>query len=48
MKLEEADRKVTKLETELGDKEEKYEELLKKHDAAKSELDELARQFEDL
>lgn len=48
LKAEEAERKITKLERELQEKEEKYEELLEKYNASKAELDELARQFEDL
>ena len=48
VKAEEADRKVVQLETELADKEQYYEELLEKYNGAKSELDELARQFDEL
>lgn len=48
VKAEEADRKVVKLEAELAEKEQYYEELLEKYNGAKSELDELARQFDEL
>ncbi|KAL0073428.1 hypothetical protein J3Q64DRAFT_1733001 [Phycomyces blakesleeanus] len=45
---ENAERKVTALELESQDKEEKYESLLEKYNASKAELDELARQFDEL
>lgn len=48
VKAEEADRKVVQLEAELAEKEQYYEELLEKYNGAKSELDELARQFDEL
>ncbi|GAN04795.1 kinesin family member C1 [Mucor ambiguus] len=48
LKAEDADRKVVQLETELAEKEQYYEELLEKYNGAKSELDELARQFDEL
>lgn len=48
LRAEEAERKVQNLEQELADKEQLYEELLEKSNSAKNELDELARQFEDL
>lgn len=48
LKAEEATRKITKLESELADQEEKYDELFEKHKASKAELEELARQFDDL
>lgn len=48
LKAEEAERKVIKLEKELAEMEEKYEQLDEQHKASKAELDELARQFDDL
>jgi chromosome segregation ATPase len=48
MKAEEAERKVAKLEQELVEAEEKYEQLDQLHKTTKQELDELARQFDDL
>lgn len=48
LRAEEAERKVQQLEQELADKEQLYEELTEKYNGAKNELDELARQFEDL
>lgn len=47
MKAEDADRKIATLEKELNEQEEKYEDLVEKHKAAKAEMDELARQFDD-
>jgi tropomyosin len=48
LKAEEAERKVQKLENELVEKEQHYEDLLEKYNSAKAELDDLARQFEEL
>ncbi|ORE10189.1 DUF221-domain-containing protein [Rhizopus microsporus var. microsporus] len=48
LRAEEAERKVQKLEQELLDKEQGYEELTEKYNNAKNELDELARQMDDL
>jgi tropomyosin len=48
LKAEESERKNAKLEQDLAEKEKQYEELLEKFNAAKNELDELSRQFEDL
>lgn len=48
LKAENAERQVQMLEQELIDKEQHYEELLEKYNGAKSELDELARQFDEL
>ncbi|ORE22507.1 DUF221-domain-containing protein [Rhizopus microsporus] len=48
LRAEEAERKVQKLEQELLDKEQGYEELTEKYNSAKNELDELARQMDDL
>lgn len=47
-KAEEAQAKTEKLEQELVDKEQLNEELDTKFKTVKSEIDELARQFEDL
>lgn len=48
LRAEEAERKVTSLENEIAEKEQLHEELQEKYKAAKTELDELARQFDDL
>lgn len=48
LKAEEAERTVQKLEQELIDKEQHYEDILEKYTGAKAELDELARQFDEL
>ena len=48
LKAEDAERKVTSLENELGEKEQLHEELEEKYKTAKAELDELARQFDEL
>lgn len=47
LKAEDAERKIVNLEKELNEQEEKYEDLVEKHKAAKAEMDELARQFDD-
>lgn len=47
-KAESADHKVQALENELAEKEQLHEELLEKYSGVQTELDELARQFEDL
>ncbi|KAI9475882.1 MAG: hypothetical protein EXX96DRAFT_486591 [Benjaminiella poitrasii] len=48
LKAEDAERTVQKLELELVEKEQYNEELLEKYNGVKSELDELARQFDEL
>ncbi|KAI8983528.1 hypothetical protein BDB01DRAFT_760506 [Pilobolus umbonatus] len=47
-KAEQAERKVQQLENELIQKEQHYEDLLEKYNSAKADLDELARQFDEL
>lgn len=48
LKAEEAERNVSNLEQELSEKEQLHEELQEKYKTAKAELDELARQFDEL
>lgn len=48
LKAEEGERKIARLEKELDEQETKYEELLEKYNNSKSELEDLARQFDEL
>jgi chromosome segregation ATPase len=48
LRAEEAEKKVQVLEQEMADKEQLNEDLQEKFNSIKSELDDLARQFDEL